>query len=103
MSVYITIDVEPTHLTKSGQRYRSLHEGEVLVDSSKDPLSDSARALLALPDTEVDDILVMMRGPSIVMYGRLGFIAAHAAREGDNSPPRFVKWAPYFGPQTDEE
>lgn len=95
MRPFVEIDIEETHLTASGQRYRVLHEGAVIVESTKDPEHDAARELLAR-GADVDAILVA-RGTS----ARLGHLAATRTAEGEMHGPRTVAWVPYFGPEAD--
>ena len=41
------IYLEPVSLSDRGQRYRVTHNGVTLIESTKNPKFDSARALLA--------------------------------------------------------
>jgi hypothetical protein len=41
------IDIECTHFTSGGARYRVEHMGQTLIESARDPEFDTCRALLA--------------------------------------------------------
>ena len=41
------IDIECTHCTSTGARYRVTYQGETLVESARDPEYEACRALLA--------------------------------------------------------
>ena len=41
------MDIEPTHYTSTGARYRVTYLGETLIQSARDPAFEACRALLA--------------------------------------------------------
>ena len=41
------VDIEPTHYTSTGARYRVTYLGETLIQSARDPAFEACRALLA--------------------------------------------------------
>lgn len=89
------IDIEPTHVTGSGQRYRVYHDGDVLVESCRVPLCDGARALV---EKGVTGRVQMRRAGSheIVMQGLIAVLATMTVSEGQLSGPRFAKWSPHW-------
>lgn len=95
MTAFILVDIELSHIAGGGERFNALVDGDLLVSSSKDPFTDAARALLALPDTEVDDVIMSRFGGMVSMTGRLGLVAAIVARESEAKGPHFMKWAPF--------
>ena len=46
-SVEHRVDIEPTHYTSTGARYRVTYLGETLIESARDPEFEACRALLA--------------------------------------------------------
>lgn len=105
MSGFIEISAEVTHITKSGYRYRVFHDGDVLLESCREPFTDGARAILALGGADLDDTLIYVdhktRQPRL--RARLGYAVAHTVTEGQDHGPRFVKWEPYTGPARKED
>lgn len=93
----VEIEVEPTHMTMGGQRYRVWHNDGVLIESTKDAPHDAARELVAL-GADLDLTLhVYSRGSqSLGMYGRLGFFAKTRTSETDTHGPRTVPWSLYI-------
>ncbi|KFB11058.1 hypothetical protein [Nitratireductor basaltis] len=85
------IEIERTHATASGERFRVWHEGEILVKSCREPLCDGARALVAKGVTG----RVQMRrkgSDQIDMQGLIAVLATQTVTEGQSSGPRFTKW-----------
>lgn len=89
------IDIEATHVTGSGQRYRVYHDGEVLIESCREPLCDGARALV---EKGVTGRVQMRRAGSheITMQGLIAVLAAKTVSEGQISGPRLVRWSPHW-------
>lgn len=89
------IDIEPTHLTSTGQRYRVWLGDEVLIESSREPLCESARAMV---ERGVTGRLQMRRRGStrIDMQGLIAVLATLTVSEGRAHGPRFVKWSPHW-------
>lgn len=88
------IDIERTHLASTGARYRVWHEGEILLESTRNPLCDAARALVA---QGVTGRLQMRRlgATRIDAEGLIAVLATVTVSEGQESGPRFAKWSPY--------
>lgn len=98
------IEYEERHATQSRQYYRTWNEGQVFVESCKDPFHDCARELLTLGAGVDDRIMVYGRGdPTLRMSGRIGNVAAHTITEGNNSGPRKIVFVPYTGPEADDD
>lgn len=105
MTEYVEIQIEPTRITGSGQRYRVWHEGEVLVDNTIDPSGDGARELVAM-GVDLDARLMVSRVATpdrVDMSGRLGAFAGRRPTEGQDQSVRFIPWVPYFGPSNEAE
>lgn len=104
MTGFIEIEVEPSHMTGGGQRWKVFHDGAVIIESSKDPESDAARFLFEAGADLDDRLIVRHRGnPTISFDVRLGAFAGTATSEGSSGGPRRVPWTPYSGPVTEEE
>jgi hypothetical protein len=89
------IDIERTHIAGSGARYRVWFDGDVLVDSSREPMCEAARALV---DRGVTGRLQVRRLGSkrIDCEGLIAVLAARTVTEGQAHGPRFVKWSPHW-------
>jgi hypothetical protein len=89
------IEIEPTHLTSTGQRYRVWHDGEVLIESTKNAFHDAARALSA---KGVTGRLEMKRKGSdrIDLRGLIAVLATRTISETEKHGPKPVKWVPHF-------
>ena len=89
------IEIEPTKITGTGQRYRVWCGGEILVDSSRNPFTDSARALVG---KGVTGRLQMKRvgRDQIDAEGLIAVLATLTVSEGQNHGPRVVKWSPHW-------
>ena len=100
MTGFVEISIEPAKMGAAGQRYNVFHDGALIEEGSKDPFHSGARALLALGGAELDDTLIMhdLKSGKPLLYGRLGWAAAHATSEGNNHGPRTVKWEPFSRP-----
>jgi hypothetical protein len=99
------IEIECSHTTASGSRYRVWHDGSVLLESCRDPLTDGARALVK---RGVTGRVQMKRvgSSSIDMHGLIAVLATRTISEGQTSIPRFAKWAEFdaaLQPATDSE
>lgn len=86
MTEFIEIEVEP--VDRRGEKYRSFHDGNLVVDGSSDCFSETARELVAA-GADMDATLVMYgRGEkSPRLYARMGYAASHRV-----SGNRFVPW-----------
>lgn len=89
------IEIEPTKITGTGQRFRVWHDGEVLLPSSRSPFTDGARALV---DKGVTGRLQMKRvgRDQIDAEGLIAVLATLTVSEGQNHGPRVVKWSPHW-------
>lgn len=95
------IDVERTHATGSGERYRVWHDGEILISSCREPLCDGARALVSKGVTG----RVQMRrvgSARIDMHGLIAVLATLTVTEGQSGGPRFVRWSPHWASKEKE-
>lgn len=89
------VDIEATHATASGQRYRVWHDGKVLIESCREPLCDAARALSKAGVT--GRIQTRRLGSSVIaMSGLIAVLATMTVTEGDKSGPRFSRWSPHW-------
>jgi len=85
--------IEATGLGASGLRYRVTHNGVTLIESTKNPEFDSARALLA--QGIVGQLEVWRRGASSpAMRLDIEKVARLTVEEGDVEGLRFVRWRP---------
>lgn len=89
------IEIEPTHVTSTGQRYRVWHDDAVLIESTREPLCNSARALV---ERGVTGRLQMRRRGrhQIDAEGLISVLATLTVTEGQISGPRFAKWSPHW-------
>ena len=87
------IRIEATGLGGRGRRYHVTHNGVTLIESTKNPEFDSARALLAR--AIVGQVEVWRHGAS---FRAMRFDVEKAAKltieDGDRSGPRFTRWQP---------
>jgi hypothetical protein len=90
-------------LKRSGRYKATLADGTVLLKSSRQPLLDGARALLA-QGIDPETVLVMARKSAGTesLLARAGDAAKLTVQEGDRVGPRFVKWKPYPQSPADE-
>lgn len=88
------IDIERTHVTSTGGRYRVWHDGAVLIESAREPLCEAARALVK---KGVTGRLQMRRlgSEQIDMSGLIAVLAPLTVSEGQTSTPRLSKWSEY--------
>jgi hypothetical protein len=93
MSTCQRIWIEPIGLGASGLRYRVTHNGVTLIESTKSPEFDSARALLA---RGIIGQLEVWRHCASVPAMRLDIekAARLTVEEGDLEGLRFVRWRP---------
>jgi hypothetical protein len=86
--------IEPVTLGERGHRYRITHAGRVLVESSREPLLDACRALLA---QGIPGRLEMWRlgkahpDAAVEIERGAGLTVAETAEHG----PVFRRWRPY--------
>ena len=95
------IESERTHTTASGSRYRVWHDGAVLIESCREPLTDGARALVKKGVTG----RVQMKRigvPGISMQGLIAVLATITVSEGQTNGPRFTKWTEFVAPEDRE-
>lgn len=86
------IDIEMTHTTANGARYRVWHDGEVLVASAREPLCTAARALV---EKGVTGRVQMRRVGSerVDMSGLIAVFAAMTVSESQVSAPKFARYS----------
>jgi hypothetical protein len=93
MSTCQRIWIEATGLGGRGQRYRVTHNGVTLIESTRNPEFESARALLA--QGIVGQVEVWRHGAiSPAMQFGIENTAKLTIEEGDRTGPRFVPWYP---------
>jgi len=91
MSSCQRIWIEAIGLGGRGQRYRVTHQGATLIESTRNPEFDSARALLA--QGIVGEVEVWRHGAiSPAMRFNVENAAKLTIEEGDRTGPRFVPW-----------
>ena len=90
------IDVERTHYTPTGARYRVSYLGETLVEGARTPLFDACRALLARGTTGT---LMMYSSGSSVHRAKVDIEegAQLTVAEGDKTGPRLARYRPHPG------
>jgi len=82
--------VHPIWISEVGYRYSVIYDGKLLVERSRDPECDAARALLAMGITGELTLLDGKTGkPRIII--KIEKAARLRVEEGPNGP-RFVKW-----------
>ncbi len=93
-----TIEIEATHTTTSGSRYRVWHDGAVLIESCREPLTDGARALVKKGVT--GRVQMKRLGASgFSMQGLIAVLATLTVSEGQTGIPRFTKWSEFVAPE----
>ena len=92
------IEIEQTHVTGTGPRYSVYHDGALLIQSCRDPLTDGARALVK---RGVTGRLQMKRigSSSIDMEGLIAVLASLTVSEGQIGQPRFARWSEFVSPE----
>lgn len=108
MPAFIEIEIEHSHYTSTGARYRVTHGGEVLLKSSRDPTFEAARALWAA-GADADDLIITRyvnfhpphETPTVA--GRVAALAALTTTEGQSTSVRIIRWVPYTGPTKDDD
>jgi hypothetical protein len=90
------IDVERTHYTSTGARYRVTYLGEKLIEGARTPLFDACRALLA---KGITGTLVMYSPGSSVHRAKVDIEegAQLMVAEGDKAGPRLARYRPHPG------
>lgn len=89
------IEIEESHVTSSGMRYRVWHEGAVLIESTRQAFFDAARELSKRGVT--GRLQMKRRGRAqIDMSALIAVAATKAIAEGQSSSARIVKWVPHF-------
>ena len=88
------IEVEETHVTSTGTRYRVWHDGKVLIESARVPLTEAARVLSGNGVTgRIRQVRKGHAGYDI--EGLIAVLAPLTVSEGQTSGPRFAKWSAY--------
>jgi hypothetical protein len=84
------IDIEPTSLGDSGQRYLVRYAGAVLVESTRNPDFDACRALLKMGAAGQ----LEMWHPNSRFPARIDIVkgAGLTVEESDRVGPRFARW-----------
>jgi len=93
------IEIERTHATTSGSRYRVWHDGSVLIESCREPLTDGARALVKKGVTSSRVQMKRIGTSSIDMHGLIAVLATLTVSEGQTGIPRFTEWSEYVAPE----
>lgn len=90
----VPVTLERTGSTARGDRWRVLHDGIVIVESSRDPEHDAARALKALVLT---GIIETRHAGSATVAMRLDIekAAGRTVIEGERTGPKFGRWQPF--------
>ena len=89
------VDIELTHYTASGARYRVMHDGAVIVKSCRDVAGPTARALSAIGVT--GRVQFRRLGNSQIDFeGLIAVLATKTVTESDKTSPRMGKWNPHF-------
>jgi hypothetical protein len=90
----VPVSLEKIGTGARGDRWRVLHDGIVIIESSRDPEHDAARALEALGLTGT---IETRHVGSTVVSMRLDIVTAvrRTVIEGDRSGPRFGPWRPF--------
>jgi hypothetical protein len=96
------IDVERTHYTSTGARYRVTYLGETLVEGARTPLFDACRALLA---KGITGTLAMYSSGSSVHHAKVDIEegAQLTVAEGDKASPRLARYRPHPGAAGEED
>jgi hypothetical protein len=88
------VTIEPLHVTSTGQRYRALYEGEVIVESSRQACYDAARELILAGADHDDRIRILGPDGGLRLHGRLGGFAASTIVESSTVSIRVARWSP---------
>lgn len=96
----IRVEIERTHWTATGARYRVTSSGGVLIESARDPEHEACRALLA---KGITGTLVTFHPGGKVARMRLDIArgAGLTVTEGATQGPRTTRWKP-FGSESEE-
>lgn len=101
---FIEVEMYESHCTKGGMRFVVEHDGEILVESARDPEHEAARALRALGESDNDTMAIKWRGSKhFSRFAKIGWLADNATTEGQNSGPRTIQYVPYTGPVKEDE
>lgn len=93
----IEFTVEKVKAIKTGILYRVLHDGEVIIKSTRNPEYDACRWALGKAD------IAAFRKPGTAIYMTMNIekCSKLTISETETRPARVVKWKPYV--QTNEE
>jgi hypothetical protein len=96
------IEIEPTHSTGTGARYRVTHSGKTLIESARDPEYQACRALLA---KGIRGELVTYRPGSLVARMRIDIEtgAQLTIIENAKEGPRRARYRPHPGSTEPDE
>jgi hypothetical protein len=88
------IDIEPTHYTSTGPRYRVMYLGETILEGARTPLFDACRVLLA---RRITGTLVMYRRGDTVPRAKSDIEkgAESTIIETAKDGPRLGRYRPY--------
>jgi hypothetical protein len=88
------VDIEPTHHTSTGERYRVMYLGVTLIGSARDPTFEACRALLA---RGITGTLVTYSPGSSVPRMRVDIEKGAKLTTIDNATegPRFGRYRPH--------
>lgn len=88
------IEIELSHYSSTGARYKVFHDGALLLKSAREPFCAGARELQA---RGLSGPLAMCRRGSRQMdlTGTIEGAALLTVTEGQVGQPRFAKWSPY--------
>lgn len=88
------VDVEFSHLTPNGARYKVWRGEELLVKSSKAPIFDAARALVEKGVT--GRVQQRRKGRTqIDMEGLIAVLATKTILETEKAGPKIIKFVPF--------
>ncbi len=88
------VNIELIGRTSSGSRYRVWHDGQVLIQSCREPLCDAARKLVEKGVTGRLDMCGM--DGAVRLSGLIAVLATRTVTEGQDTSPRFAKWSPHW-------
>ncbi len=94
------VDIEKIRVGGTGARYRVWCDEKVIIESSKEPLTESARLLSSRGVT--GRLRLRRKGmEGWDIEGLISVLANLTISEGNEKGPRFVKWVPYLPNQTE--
>jgi hypothetical protein len=97
------VRVIPKRWGEKWQRFNVFHDGELLVERSKDPEWDACRAYLALHPEAADERAVFIHGTNAGICVRLGHGATLRTVESETRDLHLRKWKPYDRKDNSEE